>query len=182
MSDYIKPQAPLYNEGHDEYVYPLTTASQVIDEETGHRLDVEGVFKRDILTLEEMQAVTGDLSKYAASAKSLFETANPEMTEFTPTKVISSGTYNDHICFKLGHLVFFYVYLGGLTGATNNVPLVKFQYKPKCRIQFIGAGRWDSGSFIPIIYEIRQDGNLTQQHATTSTNIVCVSGVYYTDD
>lgn len=71
MSQYLKPQSPLYNEGHDEFIYPITTASQVIDEETGHRLDVEGVFKRDVLTLEEMSAVTGSLDDYAASASSL---------------------------------------------------------------------------------------------------------------
>ena len=33
MSNYIKPQTPIYNEGNDSYIYPLTTSDQVIMED-----------------------------------------------------------------------------------------------------------------------------------------------------
>lgn len=33
MSDYLKPQSPLYHKDQDAYFYPLTTADQVIMED-----------------------------------------------------------------------------------------------------------------------------------------------------
>ena len=37
MSEYLKPQSPLYHKAEDAYFYPLTTADQVIMED-GSRL------------------------------------------------------------------------------------------------------------------------------------------------
>ena len=38
MSNYVKPQSPIYHEGSDNYIYPLTTADQIILED-GSRLN-----------------------------------------------------------------------------------------------------------------------------------------------
>ena len=45
MSQYVKPQSPLYHKTEDAYFYPLTTADQVIMEDGG-RLNV----KLDVLS------------------------------------------------------------------------------------------------------------------------------------
>lgn len=71
MSTYVKPQQPLYKKGTDEYIFPITTASQVVDEVTNNRLNAEAIFKRDVLTLEEMAASTENLDRKCASASSL---------------------------------------------------------------------------------------------------------------
>lgn len=42
MSNYVKPQSPLYNEHNDTYIYPLTTVDQIIMPD-GSRMDPENL-------------------------------------------------------------------------------------------------------------------------------------------
>ena len=42
MSNYVKPQSPLYNEHNDTYVYPLTTVDQIIMPD-GSRMDPDNL-------------------------------------------------------------------------------------------------------------------------------------------
>lgn len=65
MSNYYKPQEPL--QVGEDFIYPLSTTSQIIDEASGHRLDAEGIYKRDALSLEEIAASTNLEGKVASA-------------------------------------------------------------------------------------------------------------------
>lgn len=74
MSNFVKPQSPIYNKSTDTYIYPLTTSDQVIMPD-GSRFDAENIggMKMELLwenaspTSEfAAQTISLDLSNYDA--------------------------------------------------------------------------------------------------------------------
>ena len=69
MSNYLKPQSPIYNESTDSYIYPLTTSDQVIMPD-GKRLDKDGL--ESMITPEGIGAMSMELLWENASPSSEF--------------------------------------------------------------------------------------------------------------
>ena len=75
MSNYLKPQSPIYNKGNDSYIYPLTTSDQVIMP-NGRRLDKEGL--ESMVTPEGIGAMSMEL---------LWENASPDSSMANGTTI-----------------------------------------------------------------------------------------------
>ena len=61
MSNFIKPQSPIYNESTDTYIYPLTTSDQVIMPD-GTRLDADNIGRMNMELLWENASSNSDFA------------------------------------------------------------------------------------------------------------------------
>lgn len=104
MSNFVKPQSPIYNKSTDTYIYPLTTSDQVIMP-NGKRLDDNVVGMQMELLWENAsptsefaaQTLNLDLSEYALIAIQVYinsTTDNLYIPQFYFIKVDEECTIN----------------------------------------------------------------------------------------
>lgn len=88
MSNFVKPQSPIYNESLDTYIYPLTTSDQVIMPD-GTRLDAENIGSG--MKMELLWKNASLSSSFAAQDISI-----PQLNNYDFLVFLVDGNINDH--------------------------------------------------------------------------------------